>query len=331
MLLEDDIGIYIGSSYAYGCTRRRGIILREPAVVAVESESGRILNAGQEAIQLMEKVPVQATGVYPMENGQLAEYTTFECLLRHLIKKICKARILKPRVVLCLPDKITSVERRAAEQAVSDAGGRCVEIVYKSLAAACGAGITPGDSQGRLLVHMGGGCFIIAFISAGKLILSEKLELSGNLLDDLIFRHMKEQHGIIVSQETSENIKKNLGCFYPRDFNLKMNIMGKQISNALNGYAVIDSNEIWEIFKNQANAFSGAVVDVVKKIPVSFARDVAENGIVLTGGCSQLYGADKLLYKDLGIAVTVDKNAEHSVAEGLSQIVRLGNLFVKQE
>lgn len=325
--IGDDIGIYIGSAMAYGCTRKRGIVLCEPAMVAVETESGRILNAGFEAEELIKKAKIHSKGVYPLGEGMLLDYPTFERLLRHIMKRICGTRVIKPRVALCLPDNLTNVEQRAAREAALAVGAQRVEIVSKILAASFGLGMKPDDSQGRLIIHFGGGCTIVSFISSGSVILSEKSTLSGSRINDLIFRYIRDKYSIIISEEMSESIKNNLGCFFPRDYNLKMNITGKHAANGTTAYLTVDSNEIYGVMKSTVDDFLQVLAEVLIKVPACFSDMILKNGIVLTGGGSMMYGIDKLISKNFGIRTEADRNAERSVADGLRIMVSSGNIF----
>ncbi len=329
--ISDDIGIYVGSSFVYGCTRKRGIVLCEPAVAAVESESGRILKVGVETEELIKKAKLHIEEIYPFSDGNLSDNITFERLLRHIIKRICGTKILKPRVALCLPDNLTNVERSAAKEAAYLAGARQTTFVSKMLAASYGIGMKPENTQGRLLIHFGGGCTIFALVSRGKVVFSRKTDLSQNKINAQIFDYIKDKYGIVISENTAESVKNNLGCFIPRDFNLKMNIIGRYIASGKTAELTIDADEIYSVIKNLADSFLQELADVMRKIPADFSKDIAKDGVVLTGGGSALYGIDKIISKSFCIPAEIDLKTGHSVADGLSLMIYSGTIFTKRD
>lgn len=331
MSISDDLGIYIGSATAYGCIHKRGIVFCEPALVAVEPETGKILNAGFEAEEVLKHAKIHSRGIYPLADGRLTDYPTFERLVRHVIKRICGTRTFKPRVALCLPDGFTNVERRAAEEAVLSAGGRSVAIVSKMLAAGYGVGVKPDDAQGKMIIHLGGGCTAYAFLASGNVILSETSNLSQNKINSMIYDYIRDKYDMIISGETAESIKNNLGCFYPRDFNLKMNITGKHVTDGTPAYLTVDSNEIYGVMQPAADEFLQMLAKVLKKIPAHFLKAIAKDGVVLTGGGSLLYGIEKLIFKSFSLPAVLDKNAERSVADGFCLMLYTGKLFKQSE
>ncbi len=321
-LISNDIGIDLGTSSILIYIKGRGVVLKEPSVVAVNREGNRVLAYGEDARLMLGRTPENIAAVRPLRQGVISDYTLTEKMLKYFINKAVGKRTLrKPRMSICIPSGATEVEKKAVEDAAYHAGAREVIIIEEPVAAAIGAGIDIGKPQGNMIIDIGGGTSDIAVIALDGPVVSESVKIAGDDFDESILRYMRKKHNLLIGERTAEDIKINIGCVSKRPENVTMEVRGRNLVTALPKTVVVSSDEVMEALLEPATMIVNAVHNVLEKTPPELAADIYERGIVMTGGGSLLYGLDKLLQEKTGINVVLAEDPLTAVAIGTGRFI----------
>ena len=311
-----DIGIDLGTATVIAYVKGKGIVLREPSVVAVDKNSGDVLAVGQESRRMLGRTPGNIVSTRPLRDGVISDYTVTEKMLKYFINKVCGKFIFAPRIMICIPSQVTEVEKRAVIDAASQAGARKVYLIEEPIAAAIGAGIDISKPCGNMIVDIGGGTTDIAVISLGGSVVSTSLKVAGDKLDEAIVKYIKRKHNIMIGERTAEDLKINIGCVYPKIQDVEMDIRGRDLSTGLPKTITVYSSEMLEALIEPAMMIVDAVHSVLERTPPELAADISDRGIYMTGGGCLVDGLDKLLQEKTGINVMIAEDAISCVALG---------------
>ena len=277
-----DIGIDLGTATVIAYVKGKGIVLREPSVVAVDKNSGDVLAVGQEARRMLGRTPGNIVATRPLRDGVISDYTVTEKMLKYFINKVCGKFIFAPRIMICIPSQVTEVEKRAVIDAASQAGARKVYLIEEPIAAAIGAGIDISKPCGNMIVDIGGGTTDIAVISLGGSVVSTSLKVAGDKLDEAIVKYIKRKHNIMIGERTAEDLKINIGCVYPKIQDVEMDIRGRDLSTGLPKTITVYSSEMLEALIEPAMMIVDAVHSVLERTPPELAADISDRGIYLS-------------------------------------------------
>ena len=311
-----DIGIDLGTATVIAYVKGKGIVLREPSVVAVDKDTGDVLAVGKEARRMLGRTPGNIVATRPLREGVISNYTVTEKMLKYFINKVCGKFIFAPRIMICIPSQVTEVEKRAVIDAASQAGARKVYLIEEPIAAAIGAGIDISKPCGNMIVDIGGGTTDIAVISLGGSVVSTSLKVAGDKLDEAIVKYIKRKHNIMIGERTAEDLKINIGCVYPKIQDVEMDIRGRDLSTGLPKTITVYSSEMLEALIEPAMMIVDAVHSVLERTPPELAADISDRGIYMTGGGCLVDGLDKLLQEKTGINVMIAEDAISCVALG---------------
>jgi len=321
-----DIGIDLGTATVIAFVKGKGVVLREPSVVAVDNNTNEVLAVGQEARRMLGRTPGNIVATRPLKDGVISNYTVTEKMLKYFINKICGKTIFAPRIMICIPSQVTEVERKAVIDAATQAGARKVYLIEEPIAAAIGAGIDISKACGNMIVDIGGGTTDIAVISLGGSVVSTSIKVAGDKFDEAVIRYIKKKHNVIIGERTAEELKVNIGCVYPKIQDIEMDIRGRDLSTGLPKTLTIHSSEMMEALIEPAMMIVDAVCSVLEKTPPELAADISDRGIYMTGGGALLDGLDKLLQEKTGINVMIANDTVSCVALGTGKA--LDNLDV---
>ena len=311
-----DIGIDLGTATVIAYVKGRGIVLREPSVVAVDNNTGQVLAVGREARKMLGRTPGNIVATRPLREGVISDYTVTEKMLKYFMNKVCGKFLFAPRIMICIPSQVTEVEKKAVIDAASQAGARKVYLIEEPLAAAIGAGIDIAKPCGNMVVDIGGGTTDIAVISLGGTVVSSSLKVAGDKFDEAIVKYMKRKHNIIIGERTAEELKVNIGCVYPKIQDMEMEVRGRDFITSLPKTLIIKSSHMMEALIEPAMMIVEAVHSVIEKTPPELVSDISDKGIYMTGGGCLLDGLDKLLQEKTGINVMIAQDAVSCVALG---------------
>ena len=311
-----DIGIDLGTATVISYVKGKGIVLREPSVVAVDNNTGEVLAVGQEARRMLGRTPGNIIATRPLKDGVISDYTVTEKMLKHFITKVCGKFIFAPRIMICIPSQVTEVEKKAVIDAASQAGARRVYLIEEPIAAAIGAGIDISKPCGNMIVDIGGGTTDVAVISLGGSVVSTSLKVAGDKFDEAIIKYIKKKHNIMIGERTAEDLKVNIGCVYPKIQDIEMDIRGRDLLTGLPKTITIYSSEMIEALEEPINLIIEAEHSVLEKTPPELAADISDKGIYMTGGGCLIDGLDKLLQEKTGINVMIAQDAISCVALG---------------
>ena len=311
-----DIGIDLGTATVIGYVKGKGIVLREPSVVAINNVTGDVLAIGTDARKMLGRTPGNIVATRPLKDGVISDYTVTEKMLKHFINKLCGRFIFAPRMMICIPSQVTEVEKKAVIDAAIQAGARKVYLIEEPIAAAIGAGIDISKPCGNMIVDIGGGTTDIAVISLGGSVVSTSLKVAGDKFDEYIVKYIKRKHNIIIGERTAEELKVNIGCVYPKIQDVEMDIRGRDLSSGLPKTVTIKSSEMMEALQEPAGMIIEAVHSVLERTPPELASDINEKGIYMTGGGCLVDGLDKLLQEKTGINVMIAQDTVSCVALG---------------
>lgn len=315
--LTPELGIDLGTANIVVYLRGKGIVLREPSVVAISEKNKRVLAVGEEARLMLGRTPGHIVAIRPLSDGVIADYTTTEKMLEYLIAKVCgRRRFLKPRVLVCVPSGVTSVERRAVIQAAREAGAGEAYTIEEPMAAAIGAGLPISMPGGNMVVDIGGGTTDVAVISLEGVVISRSVRVGGNKMDEVISRYIRAQYNLMIGERTAEEIKIKVGSAYPLEQELEMEVRGRDLIAGLPKTIKITSEEIREALQEPINAIVERVRSVLEETPPELAADIIERGITLTGGGALLRRLDRLLGSVTNICVQVAEDPLSCVAIG---------------
>lgn len=328
-MFTSDIGIDLGTATILVYVKGKGIVLREPSVVALNKETGRMLAIGTEAQRMLGRTPGNIVAIRPLRDGVISDYEITQRMIREFIKKVCGFRLLKPRIVICVPSGITEVEERAVFDAGLQAGGRQVYLIEEPVAAAIGAGIDITKPNGNMVVDIGGGTTDIAVMSLGGIVESCSIKIAGDKFDEAIIKYIKRKHNVMIGERTAEELKINIGCVYPRPEDLTMDVKGRCLMSGLPKVFMVSSSEIMEAFEEVTVNIIEAVHSVLERTPPELVSDISTNGITMTGGGSLVYGFDRLIASHTGIETHIAEDAVSCVAYGTGKA--LDNLTTMQD
>ena len=317
-----DIGIDLGTASILVYVKGKGVVLKEPSVVAFDRDTNRIKAIGEEARLMLGRTPGNIVAVRPLRQGVISDYTVTEKMLKYFIQKaVGKQRFRKPLISICVPSQVTEVERKAVEDAAFQAGARDVKIIEEPIAAAIGAGIDIARPCGNMIVDIGGGTSDIAVISLGGTVVSASIKIAGDDFDDAIVRYMTKKHNLLIGERTAEDIKIRIGSAYPRPESVTVDVRGRNLVTGLPKTITVTSEETEEALKDTTSQIVEAVHSVLEKTPPELAADIADRGIVLTGGGSLLYGLEELIESKTGITTMTAEDPMTAVAIGTGRYV----------
>ena len=311
-----DIGIDLGTATVIAYVKGKGIVLREPSVVAVDNNTGDVLAVGKEARRMLGRTPGNIVATRPLREGVISNYTVTEKMLKYFINKVCGKFVFAPRMMICIPSQVTEVEKKAVIDAASQAGARKVYLIEEPIAAAIGAGIDISKACGNMVVDIGGGTTDIAVISLGGSVVSDSLKVAGDKFDEAIVKYIKKKHNVMIGERTAEDLKINIGCVYPKIQDIEMDIRGRDLITGLPKTITIHSSEMLEALMEPAMMIVDSVHSVLERTPPELAADISDKGIYMTGGGCLVDGLDKLLQSETGINVMIAREAVSCVALG---------------
>lgn len=314
--LSRDLGIDLGTANVLVYTEGKGIVLREPSVVAIDKNSGKVLQVGAAARNMLGRTPGNVVAVRPLRDGVISDYEMTEKMLAEFLKKIIRYSLVKPRVVVCVPSGVTEVEERAVIQAAMEAGARRVYLIEEPFAAGLGAGLDLSGPNGFMVVDIGGGTTDIAVLSLNDIAASSSIKIAGDAFDETIITYLRRRHGLLIGANTAEEIKITLGGVMERPEELSMMAKGRDLKTGLPKEVLVTSSELLESLRRPARFIVEEILSVLELSSPELVADVAKNGIILTGGGSLIYGMDKLIQERTEINVMVADNAESCVALG---------------
>jgi rod shape-determining protein MreB len=326
---SNDLSIDLGTANTLIYVRGKGIVLNEPSVVAVQEEPGRgtkfIAAVGQEAKNMLGRTPGHITAVRPMKDGVIADFTYTEKMLQYFIRKVHGNRFFSPspRVLVCVPFGSTQVERRAIKESAEGAGARSVDVVFEPMAAAVGAGLPVSEARGSMVLDVGGGTSEVAVISLNGIVYAASVRIGGDRFDEAIINYVRRNYGILIGEATAERVKIQIGSAYPGQQVREISVKGRNLSEGVPRSFTLNSNEILEALQEPLQGIVGAVKQALEQTPPELGADVAESGIVLTGGGALLRDIDKLLMEETGLPVVVAEDPLTCVARGGGRILEL--------
>src|SRR6056297_995977 len=326
---SNDLSIDLGSANTLIYVRGRGIVLDEPSVVAIREESsrgGRTVQAvGTEAKSMLGRTPGNITAIRPLKDGVIADFTVTEKMLQHFIKKAHGSRYFRPspRVLVCVPYGSTQVERRAIRESAEGAGARKVYLVEEPMAAAIGAGMPVQEARGSMVLDIGGGTSEVAVISLNGIVYAASVRIGGDRFDEAIMGYVRRNYGILIGEATAERIKHEIGAAYPGQEVREISVRGRNLSEGVPRSFTLNSNEILESLQEPLQGIVGAVKAALEQTPPELGADVADRGIVLTGGGALLRDLDKLLMEETGLPVIIAEDPLTCVARGGGKVLEL--------
>ncbi|MCL2058331.1 MAG: rod shape-determining protein [Oscillospiraceae bacterium] len=334
-LFSRDVGIDLGTASTVVHVRGRGIVIREPSVVAIDKSNMKVMAVGESAKEMLGRTPGGIVAIRPLKEGVIANYDMTQVMLRYFMQKAgAHSRMFKPRVVICIPSGITEVEKRAVEEATIQAGAREAYLIEESMAAALGAGLPVEDAVGSMIVNIGGGTSEIAVISLSGIVASQSLRIAGDAFDSAIMLYIKRELNLLIGERTAEDIKLTIGAAYRRPGHADENyeIRGRDIIDGLPKNLIITSTEIIEALGDPLGEILEAIRLTLEKTPPELASDIMEGGIVMAGGSSLLYGLSDLISHVTGMPVIIAENPVDCVAMGtgivLNELDSLRRLLV---
>ena len=314
--MAKDIGIDLGTASVLVYVKGKGIVLNEPSVVALDRNTGKLLRVGAEAQNMLGRTPGNIVAIRPLRDGVISDYDMTEKMLREFIHKVSGFSIFKPRVIICVPSGITEVEERAVVDAGIQAGARKVYLIEEPVAAAIGAGVDISLPDGHMMVDIGGGTADIAVISLSGVVESASIRVAGDQFDEAVVKYMRRNHNLVVGERTAEEIKKKIGCVFPKEVEETMEVKGRCLLTGLPRSVTISSTEMMDAFEEPVERILEAVHAVLERTPPELVADISLNGIIMTGGGSLVDGFDKLLTARTGIHTVVADDAISCVALG---------------
>ena len=323
MSLRQDIGIDLGTATVLVYIKGKGIVLQEPSVVAIDKNTHKLLAVGEAARSMIGRTPGNIIAIRPLQDGVISDYDVTERMLKYFISRVTGSGLFryffKPRIMVCVPSGVTEVERRAVIDASIQAGAKKTYLIEEPIAAAIGSGIDISKPAGNMVVDIGGGTTDIAVISLGGIVVSDSTKIAGDKFDEAITRYMRKRHNVMIGERSAEDLKINIGSVYERVQEVVMNIRGRNLISGLPITITVSSYEIMEALEEPVASIIEAVHGVLEKTPPELASDIADRGIMLTGGGSLIYGLDKLLQERTGINVMVADDAVSCVALGTGE------------
>nr|WP_190014597.1 rod shape-determining protein [Geosporobacter subterraneus] len=318
-----DMGIDLGTANTLVYVRGRGIVVREPSVVAIQEDTRQVLAVGQEAKQMIGRTPGNIIAIRPLKDGVIADFDVTQSMLKYFIRRAYpkKSLFFQPRVVVGVPSGVTEVEKRAVEEAALQAGAKEAYLIEEPMAAAIGAGLPVEEPTGSMVVDIGGGTTEIAIISLGGIVTSKSIRIGGDELDEAIVQYIKKEYSLMIGERTAEEIKLKIGSAYPKGKEDKLSIRGRDLVSGLPKTLEISSAEIMDALHEPVNAIVDAIKYTLEKTPPELASDIMEFGIMLTGGGALLDGLDRLVRRETGMPVKIAEEPLDCVALGTGKTI----------
>lgn len=316
-MFSKDIGIDLGTANVVINLRGKGIVLNEPSVVAIDTNSNRVLAVGEQARRMVGRTPGNIVAIRPLKDGVIADFDITEKMLSHFINKLkLKGMFAKPRILICVPTNITSVERKAIREAAEKSGGKKVYLEEEPKVAAIGAGMDIFQPSGNMVIDIGGGTTDIAVLSMGDIVTSQSIKLAGDQFDSDILNYVKKQYKLLIGERTAEEIKINIGTVFPDSRHETMEIRGRDLITGLPRTITVSSEEIEKALRESVEVIVQGAKSVLEKTPPELSADIIDRGVMLTGGGALLHGMDTLLTEELKVPVFVAENPMDCVAMG---------------
>lgn len=317
IMFSKDIGIDLGTANTLVFIKGKGIVMREPSVVAVDVRTDTVLAVGAEAKKMIGRTPGSIVAVRPLKDGVIADFDITATMLKHFIKKAIKPGLFsKPRVVICIPSGITEVERRAVEDATRQAGAKDVELIEEPMAAAIGAGLPIDEPTGSMVVDIGGGTSEVAVISLGDIVAACSVRVAGDKFDEAIVSHIKKKYNLFIGERTAENIKIEIGSACPYENEHSIDIKGRNLIDGLPKNINVDASEIREALADPINTIVEAIKSTLEATPPELSADIIDHGIMLTGGGALLRGLDTLIARETNMPVYIAESPLDCVVDG---------------
>ena len=310
-----DLGVDLGTTNVLIYAEGKGIVLREPSVVAVDKITGKVLQVGSAARNMLGRTPGNVVAMRPLREGVISDYDMTEKMLAAFFQKIMRYALVKPRVIVCVPSGVTEVEERAVIQSAMEAGARRVYLIEEPLAAALGANLDVSGPDGHMVVDIGGGTTDIAVLTMNGVAVSSSITTAGDTFDDSIMRSLRRRHGMIIGENLAEEIKMTIGCVRERP-EAKMEVKGRDAKTGLAKTATVDSSEMLDVLRRPARIIADEALTVLERTSPELVADISRNGIVMTGGGSQLWGMDQMIAERTNMACTIAEDPDSCVAYG---------------
>lgn len=332
-MFSKDIGIDLGTANVLIHVKGKGIVLNEPSVVAIDKKTGRVLAVGEEARKMVGRTPGNIVAIRPLKDGVIADFDVTEAMLKHFINKLnVKGFLSKPRILICCPTNITSVEQKAIREAAEKSGGKKVYLEEEPKVAAIGAGMDIFQPSGNMVVDIGGGTTDIAVLSMGDIVTSESIKVAGDVFDNDILQYIKKEYKLLIGERTAEAIKMTIGTVFPNSRDESMEIRGRDMVTGLPRTIEIHSAEIEQALHESVSMIVQSAKNVLEKTPPELSADIIDRGVILTGGGALLHGIDQLLIEELKVPVFIAENPMDCVAVGtgimLDNIDRAGSASI---
>ena len=317
-LFSHDLGIDLGTANVLIYVDGKGVVIREPAVVAVDKNTGNILEVGAAARNMLGRTPGNVVAMHPLKDGVISDHEMTVKMLQAFFREAAKSSLFtpKPRVVICVPSGVTEVEERTVINAAIDAGARRAYLIEEPLAAALGAGLDIKGPNGQMIVDIGCGTTDVAVLSLNGVAVSSSIKVAGDAFDEAIGRYVRRKHGVVIGQVTAEDVKIQIGSVFPRPETVSMNIKGRDAKTGMPRELTLLSSEIYQVLSRPAKQIADEVLSVLEQTSPELVSDISENGITLTGGCSQIWGMDRLLTEKTGVICTLADDPDSCVAYG---------------
>ncbi len=316
-MFSKDIGIDLGTANVLIHVKGKGIVLNEPSVVAMDKKTGKVLAVGEEARRMVGRTPGNIVAIRPLKDGVIADFDVTEAMLKHFITKLnLKGFLSKPRILICCPTNITSVEQKAIREAAEKSGGKKVYLEEEPKVAAIGAGMDIFQPSGNMVVDIGGGTTDIAVLSMGDIVTSESIKVAGDVFDNDILQYIKREYKLLIGERTSEQIKITIGTVWPQTRKESMEIRGRDMVTGLPRTIEINSDEIARALNESVSMIVQSAKNVLEKTPPELSADIIDRGVIITGGGALLHGIDQLLIEELKVPVFIAENPMDCVAIG---------------
>lgn len=311
-----DIGIDLGTANVLIHVKGKGIVLNEPAVVAMDRNTGKVLEVGQAARQMVGRTPGNIEAIRPLKDGVIADFDVTEAMLRYFIEKInVRGMFSKPRILVCCPTNITKVEQKAIKEAAEKSGGKRIYLEEEPKVAAVGAGMDIFQPSGNMIIDVGGGTTDVAVLSMGDIVTSESIKMAGDKFDQEILQYIKRKYKLLIGDRTSEDIKINVATVFPEGRNESLDIRGRDLISGLPRTITVNSTEIEEALREPVSLITQAAKSVLEKTPPELSADIIDRGVIITGGGALLHGLDQLLADELKVPVFISEDPMSAVAK----------------
>ena len=316
-MFSKDIGIDLGTANVLIHVKGKGIVLNEPSVVAIDKKTNKVLAVGEEARQMVGRTPGNIVAIRPLKDGVIADFDVTEAMLKHFINKLnVKGFLSKPRILICCPTNITSVEQKAIREAAEKSGGKKIYLEEEPKVAAIGAGMDIFQPSGNMVVDIGGGTTDVAVLSMGDIVTSESIKVAGDVFDNDILQYIKKEYKLLIGERTAEAIKMNIGTVFAGSRHEEMDIRGRDMVTGLPRTITINSSEIERALRESVSMIVHSAKNVLEKTPPELSADIIDRGVIITGGGALLHGMDQLLVEELKVPVFIAENPMDCVAIG---------------